>query len=674
MQRDSTITLENNLLEAELYAHRPVVKGYVYKPNNEKMAGAGGDGMLVINGKSVPWNQFRIKVTQNASQVNYNLSLPEQDVSFDVAFALKDNALSLELGNVRDPEKNLKTIGWENVPMLVCEDSEYSFWRVLTGDPDSGGGKMWMRDQGGQIRSSTAEDGPVPVIYGCLYRPDRLCAFVHSNYPLFPLTHQVTAGKHYAISLNTYQYRVRSRTMPPLKAQVVFLQDENNDGRADLSDYSLWVNRHLPEADPIYHTHIWYKIFCDHGVLGLRTNRKQAQEMVEAIHNVTDGLPQIAYLVGWQHGGHDSKYPSMDTVNDSIGGQAALRELFQVCKQRYNTVLSYHQNIDDAYEDSKDWDPTFCGPHGICHTLDAESGGIFRRLDAMMETIPLEQTVHFDNLRITNTHTAKGFEDISILDELICGLMPVMDYLRARGITVTTEGQNGAPIDLSSLMGALWHYDIPINARQLWHRKIMGGGGGNRNTGPGRMDCAMGYSIHQDFSFLPADKEALGEEIWNGFLSWFKGPGGLMVSFTKEWPEMVNRIYLGTVLYHFFLEREMVKWEDVPGGIRITYAALPGESPVISQCVDDHLAVTWGDVVVADDDHRFVPRDDAIYAYSLAGDEREWVLPEKFRGKELQVFTLSKKGRGPAPDYELGGKTIRLQLAPRTPVKIMIGT
>jgi hypothetical protein len=94
--------------------------------------------------------------------------------------------------------------------------------------------------------------GPAGVILGCLWRDDRLCAFAHSNYPLFPLTHQITAEKHYAIGLNTYQYRVRDRTMPPLQAQVVFLPDQNGDRRSDLSDYRLWLNRRLPDTDSLY--------------------------------------------------------------------------------------------------------------------------------------------------------------------------------------------------------------------------------------------------------------------------------------------------------------------------------------------------------------------------------------------------------------------------------------
>ena len=247
--------------------------------------------------------------------------------------------------------------------------------------------------------------------------------------------------------------------MPPLKARVVFAADQNGDRKTDLADYRLWMNRQLPDADSIYLTHIWYKTFMDHHT-GMRTTINQAREIIEAISNVTDGLPQIPCLVGWQEGGHDHKYPSMGTVNQRIGGPAALRELFAACKQRYNTILSYHQNIDDAYADSADWDPDFCGPKGICHTIDVEKGAVFRRLDTMLEAIPVEKTLHFDNMRITNTHTAEGFRHIGIMEELVCGLMPIIDYLRKKGITITTEGQNGMPCDASLVVQGFWHFDI----------------------------------------------------------------------------------------------------------------------------------------------------------------------------------------------------------------------
>ena len=405
-----TFKLANERLTIELYADRPVAKSYLHKSTGQQFAGGGPAGRLVINGKPIRWDRFNIKTTRTPYKVSYNLALPDRNMTFDMVFTLEENTLAVELGSVKDPKKKLKTIGWKNVPLLVCADPEYRFWRLCTGGPDArSGGKMWMQDRGGQIKSSPPESGPAPVIYGSLHRPDKLCVFVHSNYPLFPMTHRVNANGEYEIGLNTYQYRVRHKTMPPLRAEVVFTPDENGDGRADLSDYRRWVNRRLPDADPIYHTHIWYKIFLDHAS-GVWTTLPQAREIIEAIHNVTDGLPQIPYLVGWQQGGHDHKYPSMDAINPRIGGAAALRKLFEVCKGRYNTILSYHQNIDDAYENSNDWDPDFCGPNGICHTVDVEKGAIFRRLDTMLQTTSVEKTLHFDNMRITNTHTAKGFE------------------------------------------------------------------------------------------------------------------------------------------------------------------------------------------------------------------------------------------------------------------------
>ena len=83
------------------------------------------------------------------------------------------------------------------------------------------------------------------------------------------------------------------------------------------------------------------------------------------------------------------------------------------------------------------------------------------------------------------------------------------------------------------------------------------------------------------------------------------------------------------------------------------------------------MIVNWGEVTVADLDDRFIPRGDAIYAYSRRGSEREWVLPEKLRRKTLEYFTLSKTGRGPSQKVECGDR-IRLKLVPRVPVKITI--
>ena len=139
--------------------------------------------------------------------------------------------------------------------------------------------------------------------------------------------------------------------------------------------------------------------------------------------------------------------------------------------------MSYHCNIDDAYRNSQDWDHRYVvesgnpgenalNVHGsISHTLDVETDEIFRRLEEYMECFPITKTLHLDNMRLTNALYRTGWEEIGVIEELVCGLMPIIEWLKEREITVTTEGHNGLPIDPSILVSGFWHYDSPDRMR-----------------------------------------------------------------------------------------------------------------------------------------------------------------------------------------------------------------
>jgi Endo-alpha-N-acetylgalactosaminidase len=661
------IALTNPNLRVLFDPERPIVLGYEHFPSGTAFGGGNVEGRLAINGEAIPWNEWRIQVETNASALTYRMTLPRLSVSFDYAFSLAGNGLEVELRNIQDPTGSFRSLDWRNLPLLTCADPSFQFWSLTTGAPDSSsGGKMWTSDRSGLL-SNTA---PVKdfLIRGCLYHPQKVCVFVDGNYPLLPTTGEINGAHEYRLSLNTYQYRVRSKTMPPLKAQVVFLQDENGDGLSDLSDYCLWTNRRLPEPDPIYRTCLWYKIFMDLPATGVRTTCSQAEEIVRAIHNVTDGLPQLVYLVGWQYEGHDTGYPAMDKVNERIGGASALRSLVENSHSRYNTLISYHCNIDDTYTNHAAHDPSLLADNGnLSHCLDAESGKIFQRLEALMRTVPVQKTIHFDNTRITSPVRSQG---IGILEELEAGIRPVDQFLKARGITMTTEGQNGIPIDCTDLFSAFWHYDTPLPTVQLWHRKILGGGWGGHVGPQNRYQLGLGGSIHQDVSYKAIDRDALGEKVWREQFSWVQGSPGMTVSYEKDWDDLVQRIYLGGLLYQFYLEREMTLLRRIPGGVRQEY----GNHEVLVENASGHLTVKWGDVLVAEDDDRFIPRDGSVYAYSLGGCSRSWKLPVALRGRKLQVHTLTREGRAVAPPFTIDGDSIRLTLPPKSPVKISVST
>ena len=144
-------------------------------------------------------------------------------------------------------------------------------------------------------------------------------------------------------------------------------------------------------------------------------------------------------------------------------------------------------------------------------------------------------------------------------------------------------------------------------------------------------------------------------------------PSGLTMSFQKDWDLIVQVIYEGTFLYHFYLEREMTNYQQIPYGLRIEY----NYGEVITTMVNNELTVKYGETVVAHNEERFIPLDGAIYAYSREGGSLSWVLPKEFKGKKLKAFALSKEGKKAFTDFSVNGKDIQIKLSPSAPIKLI---
>ncbi len=74
----------------------------------------------------------------------------------------------------------------------------------------------------------------------------------------------------------------------------------------------------------------------------------EALAIVKKMYYLTDGGPQIFYMVGWQFEGHDTGYPYVMEVNPKVGTQEELRRVIDE-GQRYNASVTMHDNYDDAY-------------------------------------------------------------------------------------------------------------------------------------------------------------------------------------------------------------------------------------------------------------------------------------------------------------------------------------
>ncbi len=120
------------------------------------------------------------------------------------------------------------------------------------------------------------------------------------------------------------------------------------------------IRNRLPEVKlDKYKNTLFYKISADK-TLEADPNRPitwskpllfaQVKEIIEKIYNITGGMKQVVYLVGWQRRGHDTEYPFPHKYEFSpyVGSYEEWLDCFEFAKA-HNTVLSFHDNFDDAY-------------------------------------------------------------------------------------------------------------------------------------------------------------------------------------------------------------------------------------------------------------------------------------------------------------------------------------
>ena len=132
-------------------------------------------------------------------------------------------------------------------------------------------------------------------------------------------------------------------------------------------EYYDWTKTLKPERPWIrdYNQTLVMKFFLcnrdDRGnVRKVRLTFSDALEVAKRVDTLTLGLPKIAYLIGWQYSGHDSKYPSWDVVNERLKrpeDATALDSLKWLIKEAkvYHTTISLHINMIDAFEESPLW-------------------------------------------------------------------------------------------------------------------------------------------------------------------------------------------------------------------------------------------------------------------------------------------------------------------------------
>ena len=360
---------------------------------------------------------------------------------------------------------------------------------------------------------------------------------------------------------------------------------------------------------------------------------EQALEIIRKTDNVTRGMPKIVYLVGWQKGGHDHGYPAWSEVNPRLKrpqdatALASLRWLIREGR-KFNTTVSLHLNMVDAYQQSPLWDEYAAKDclakdengkvlvagiqmkgedmYNVVYPREWAAGLAQRRIDGLIQMLPeLKEghTIHVD-VFIANRDGGKPISPWHARPEN-GGLTPdkyvetqrkIFHYWRDRGFDVTGEGTGWAHPPGEHFVGlqpmSWWYSWNPMAIPEC-----LGARGRTDRAGEG--DARFGESMH-------------GEEIW-------LAEGSAMPSF-------LGTFCRTTLPWQYLSRLERRKFEN---------GVLYYSDGVQARSEGGKHLIHKGDFVLREGDDLFVPalwHKQEIIAYSRAGyTNKSWQMPDDWR-------------------------------------------
>jgi len=641
------MVLENDIVTV-LFDDCFLPTGYIYQKTGDWIAGASVDSYIALEQKKYELKSFQMQPCENG----FLITSPDGH-RFSVLYTLNGGRILCAIRQENPLAESVKKVDFSNIPLLTFPE-EYSYTR------DYFDKRQWYEPAGRGLTPERLDTGavlqswPQPEkqisIHACGFN-GKFCAFLHTDFLVMPLVTSLPVHERFparagmlTIGINELPFVIRGQTFDSISFSIVFSEDLNGDGIADECDYQLALKKLLPAPCEFCQTAFWYKIMNDNNGC-VHTSFQQTLSIIEAIYRMTGGARQIAYLTGWQYTGHDTGYPSIDKINTRLGTYEELLEVMQIAKVKYNCIISVHINVDDTYREHPGWNPdvvckdvdgslmtweVFNGrqAYHVSHTKDVASGDVFRRLDKMLALLPLSESIHIDAFRNTNySWEEDGW--IGPVEEMYCGMLPIVAYCKDKGLDVTTEGLNGMPAELAGVFSGLFHRgpDLPV----LYHGIMYGGGRGTQFD-----KLIIGSNVDVDFTYAMLE---------NG--------------------EAIRQVALYHLLYRYLCNRNMLEYRH---NGKDAYARYDDETIARSIVNPSVLDISRKGVLIADNDTRFIPLEDGIYTYSDNGGIIKRKLPSEYQNMPLKTELLY--GENTTPCLRIIDEMVYLHLPPRTLVRI----
>jgi hypothetical protein len=426
-----------------------------------------------------------------------------------------------------------------------------------------------------------------------------------------------------------------------------------------------------------YHQTLTIKIFMarkssPHAVL----STDDALEVIRKLHNLTQGIATIAYLVGWQYEGHDSRYPAWFEVGQKIQSPRARdprSSLLGLMKdaRRYNTVVSTHINMCDAYENSPLWTKyrqkdllireadgslrkggVWDGEQSylVCKAREWESGLARRRIDRFLDLLPIAEagTVHIDVFQPRES----PYHEISVAEDA-GAMIEILKYWRSRGADVTTEWFHH---EFAGLVPMAWHFNLEEQDRLRYPPSVVCGGGSAWNSRAGRGNPWMSRRPGAGCLY----PEAWGQSMY-AEPEILQDPQGL--------GSVLHEFCLKTLPWYLMNRHEIQEHRQTRGTYEVVFSG--GLRSVVDKTTNRHV-LKAEDRVMVDGTDVCVPAlwlGKECIAYSHAGCSRRWELPPTWDGiGKADLFAIGTEGNRFLDTKTLEKNSIEVGLEPGSAV------
>jgi hypothetical protein len=402
-------------------------------------------------------------------------------------------------------------------------------------------------------------------------------------------------------------------------------------------------------------------------------NFDQALDVIRQVCNVTGGMRQVCYLAYFQYDGGETGYPEMWEIYPPLGDKAMLRRVMDEAN-KYNCVLSFHQNLDvfDSQAPSLEgkyvardslgrmasagfWNPTQL----LQVSYPAYLEQFRKHIDRLVSEYGIRETYHLDVFSGGPYAYDANPDTPHNCTAVLAAKKEVVKFFRSHGIDITSECLTDPYVDQIGHVWALFNGGTVWEGEQAMpFANFVYHGATSWNSGTAKNEAAILQSLIQGGG-------ASMEFPWGVFL-----PAEARLDVVPTpWPEVLDNLYLVHQPYMMLRSRKWTGMSADGTKRRVDYGkdsyievddAKPGYKVVVDGKV---LAEDFVTVVPA-------PRGKACIAYARQDTDLDWPAPQGWADGPVHGEILTTAGSGIRVEGAVAGGRLKLKLNAHEPVRI----